>query len=115
MRAFLWEQEMSGLSSLYIKLGLDAVEFQQGLTKSEQAAIKFYVIFPTVKIPSKRVSHSIFTMVGYTDPSVADEFDKPTTDPKKDKCSHCIRGCKLRWGDQPLPFSGFPSTTQYGA
>lgn len=51
---------------------------------------------------------------GYTGPPVADEFDKPTTDPKKDKCSHCIRGCKLRWGDQPLPFGGFPSTTQYG-
>lgn len=51
---------------------------------------------------------------GYTGPPVADEYDNPTTDPKKDKCSHCLRGCKLRWGDQPLPFGGFPSTTQYG-
>lgn len=51
---------------------------------------------------------------GYTGPPIADEFDKPTSDPKKDKCSHCIRGCKLRWGNQPLPFGGFPSTTQYG-
>lgn len=53
---------------------------------------------------------------GYTGKPVADEFDKPTTDPKKDKCSHCIKGCKLRWGDNAiLPFGGFPSTTQYGA
>lgn len=53
---------------------------------------------------------------GYTGPPVADEQDRPTTDPKKDKCSHCIRGCKLRWGANAiLPFGGFPSTTQFGA
>ena len=52
---------------------------------------------------------------GYTGGPVADEFDKPTTDRKKDKCSHCIRGCKLRFGENAvLPFGGFPSTTQYG-
>lgn len=52
---------------------------------------------------------------GYTGGAVADEYDKPTNDPKKDKCSHCIRGCKLRFGDNAiLPFGGFPSTTQYG-
>lgn len=52
---------------------------------------------------------------GYTGGPVADEFDKPTNDLKKDKCSHCIRGCKLRFGDNAiLPFGGFPSTTQYG-
>lgn len=52
---------------------------------------------------------------GYTGGPVADEYDKPTTDPKKDKCSHCLRGCKLRWGQNAvLPFGGFPSTTQFG-
>lgn len=52
---------------------------------------------------------------GYTGGAVADEYDKPTSDPKKDKCSHCIRGCKLRFGEHAvLPFGGFPSTTQYG-
>ena len=52
---------------------------------------------------------------GYTGGPVADEYDKPTTDPKKDKCSHCLRGCKLRWGKNAvLPFGGFPSTTQFG-
>lgn len=52
---------------------------------------------------------------GYTGGPVADEYDEPTTDPKKDKCSHCLRGCKLRWGQNAvLPFGGFPSTTQFG-
>ncbi|MDP0193425.1 phage minor tail protein L, partial [Glaesserella parasuis] len=52
---------------------------------------------------------------GYTGGPVADEKDNPTTDPKKDACSHCLRGCKLRFGANAiLPFGGFPSTTQYG-
>ena len=38
---------------------------------------------------------------GYTGGPVADEFDKPTNDRNKDKCSHCIRGCKLRFARMP--------------
>ncbi|MGF2865697.1 phage minor tail protein L [Salmonella enterica] len=33
---------------------------------------------------------------GYDGPPVADEFDKPTSDLKKDKCSHCMKGCEMR-------------------
>lgn len=33
---------------------------------------------------------------GYVGPAVADEFDKPTSDPAKDRCSRCQTGCKLR-------------------
>ena len=33
---------------------------------------------------------------GYAGPPVADEFDKPTTDPAKDACSKCRTGCELR-------------------
>jgi len=33
---------------------------------------------------------------GYTGGAVADEFDKPTTDIRKDRCSKCMRGCELR-------------------
>ena len=52
---------------------------------------------------------------GYTGGPVADEFDRQTWDLQKDKCSHCLRGCKLRFGENAvLPFGGFPSTTQYG-
>lgn len=32
----------------------------------------------------------------YTGPAVADEFDKPTSDPAKDKCGKCRRSCELR-------------------
>ncbi|HBK9561818.1 TPA: phage minor tail protein L [Escherichia coli] len=33
---------------------------------------------------------------GYDGPPVADEFDKPTSDPAKDQCSRCPAGCRLR-------------------
>ena len=33
---------------------------------------------------------------GYNGPAVADEFDNPTTDIRKDRCSTCMRGCELR-------------------
>ncbi|EHF9644628.1 TPA: phage minor tail protein L [Salmonella enterica subsp. enterica] len=44
---------------------------------------------------------------GYTGPAVADEFDKPTSDPVKDICSHGARGCVLR--NNILNFGGFLS------
>jgi lambda family phage minor tail protein L len=45
---------------------------------------------------------------------VADENDTPTSDSAKDKCSHRISGCKLRFGaGNPLPFNGFPNAGQY--
>jgi lambda family phage minor tail protein L len=47
---------------------------------------------------------------GYTGGPRADENDVPTDDPAKDKCSGCLRGCKLRFGENnPLPFGGFPA------
>lgn len=45
---------------------------------------------------------------GYTGHAVADEFDQPTDDPKKDKCSKCLQGCRARFGRKAvLPFGGF--------
>lgn len=50
---------------------------------------------------------------GYTGEAVADEFDKPTTDLTNDKCSRCLKGCKLRFGEHNiLPFGGFPSAAK---
>jgi len=50
---------------------------------------------------------------GYTGFAVADEFDKPTNDLTKDKCSRCLKGCKLRFGEHGiLPFGGFPSAAK---
>lgn len=33
---------------------------------------------------------------GYHGPAVADEYDQPTSDITKDKCSKCLSGCKFR-------------------
>lgn len=45
---------------------------------------------------------------GYTGHAVADEFDQPTDDPEKDKCSKCLQGCRARFGKKAvLPFGGF--------
>lgn len=50
---------------------------------------------------------------GYTGGAVADEFDNPTTDITKDKCSRCLKGCKLRFGQHGiLPFGGFPTASK---
>lgn len=41
-----------------------------------------------------QLSHE--TPEAYNGPAVADEFDNPTTDIRKDRCSKCMRGCELR-------------------
>ena len=47
---------------------------------------------------------------GYTGPAVATINDTPTSDPALDRCSHKLRGCIFRWGeDNELPFGGFPA------
>lgn len=50
---------------------------------------------------------------GYTGGAVADEFDNPTNDITKDKCSRCVVGCKFRFGQNGvLPYGGFPSSSK---
>ena len=49
---------------------------------------------------------------GYTGSAVADEKDQPTTDPKKDKCSGCLRGCQLR--HNTLNYGGFIGVNKLG-
>ena len=44
---------------------------------------------------------------GYNGPAVADEFDNPTTDIRKDRCSKCMRGCEMR--GMVANFGGFLS------
>ncbi|EJZ9667097.1 TPA: phage minor tail protein L, partial [Escherichia albertii] len=43
----------------------------------------------------------------YHGPAVADEYDQPTSDITKDKCSKCLSGCKLR--NNVANFGGFLS------
>nr|DAP15930.1 MAG TPA: minor tail protein L [Caudoviricetes sp.] len=52
------------------------------------------------------------TECGYTGRPVADEKDQPTTDPKKDKCSGCLRGCQLR--HNTLNYGGFIGVNKLG-
>ncbi len=44
---------------------------------------------------------------GYHGPAVADEYDQPTSDITKDKCSKCLSGCKFR--NNVSNFGGFLS------
>lgn len=49
---------------------------------------------------------------GYTGRAVADEKDQPTTDPKKDNCSGCLRGCQLR--NNVRNYGGFIGVNKLG-
>lgn len=47
---------------------------------------------------------------GYTGGAVADRFDLPTSDMKKDRCSGTLTACRARFGaTAALPFGGWPS------
>jgi len=46
---------------------------------------------------------------GYSGGAVATELDVPTGIIGLDKCSKKVSGCKLRFGNDELPFGGFPS------
>lgn len=51
----------------------------------------------------------------YSGGPVANEFDKPTSDPMKDKCSHSKRGCRLRFPrPDVLPIGLFPNSNKVG-
>lgn len=51
----------------------------------------------------------------YSGKPVADEFDNPTSDPLKDKCSHSKRGCRLRYpSPEVLPIGLFPNSNKVG-
>lgn len=49
---------------------------------------------------------------GYTGGPVAKSDDSPTSTAGLDQCSKRLSGCKLRFPNQPLPFSGFPGVGQ---
>ncbi len=48
---------------------------------------------------------------GYHGPAVADEYDQPTSDITKDKCSKCLSGCKFR--NNVSNFGGFLPLTNF--
>lgn len=68
-----------------------------------------------VMVPKRQVIAGVCPWVyrseecGYTGGAVATQYDQPTTDISKDKCSHKVTGCKLRYGENgDLRFGGMP-------
>lgn len=119
---------------------LDAVNFEQGnkqadptqerlsifiieqLSSLKNESATFTLALPTetdnALIPSRVVMADTCTWTyrsaecGYIGAPVADEKDKPTSDPVKDKCSHCLTGCKLR--NNTRNFGAFVSVNKLG-
>lgn len=119
---------------------LDAVNFNNGNRKADptQERVSFFVIeqlsslkrdtatftlaLPTetdnALIPARVVMADTCCWVyrssecGYTGPAIADEKDQPTIDIKKDKCSRCLTGCKLRNNTQN--YGAFASVNKLG-
>ncbi|HDR1452753.1 TPA: phage minor tail protein L [Pasteurella multocida] len=118
---------------------LDAVNFKDGNDKADstQGVLTFYVIEQlstlkrdiavfTLALPTETDNALISSRTigihcgwlyrsaecGYTGGPVADEKDNPTRDPKKDKCSCLISGCKLR--NNTRNYGGFVSVNKIG-
>ncbi|MDY4280869.1 MAG: phage minor tail protein L [[Pasteurella] mairii] len=86
----------------------DVASFTLALpTETDNALISSRVIFADTCAWTYRSSEC-----GYTGAPVADEKDQPTNDPKKDKCSHCLTGCKLR--NNARNFGAFVSVNKLG-
>lgn len=117
---------------------LDAINFTSGnlLADPTQEVVSRYVIeqlsslddtvasytlslpcdLENALLPKRQITQNVCTWVyrssecSYIGGPVADEVDKPTTDPSKDQCSKCLNGCKLRFGEYGiLSFGGFPA------
>ena len=118
---------------------LDAVNFTNGNKKADptQEVLSYFVIEQlsslnrdiaqfTLALPSETDNALIGARMitatcswlyrsvecGYTGGAVADEKDQPTADPKKDKCSGLLTGCKLR--NNTHNYGGFVSVDKLG-
>ncbi len=89
------------------ELANQAVRFEQQQS-AKQAAISAKARGLTDR-QAQRESESqrLRDVYGDNGPAVADEFDKPTTDIRKDRCSKCMRGCEMR--GMVANFGGFLS------
>lgn len=47
----------------------------------------------------------------YTGTAMFDEEDNPVSDPASDKCGARYNSCKIRFGNAPLPFGGYVSSS----
>lgn len=78
------------------------------------------VDFEGAKIPSREITSYCHWAVhgryrgqecGYTGTKRFTVTGVATTDPAKDNCGGCLSDCKIRFGSQPLPFGGMPSSS----
>ncbi|OOF41799.1 phage minor tail protein L [Rodentibacter rarus] len=118
---------------------LDAVNFKGGNKQADptQEALSYFVIEQlsslkrdvaqfTLALPSETDNALIGARMitttccwvyrgvecGYTGGAVADEKDQPTVDPKRDKCSGLLTGCKMR--NNTHNYGGFVSVNKLG-
>ncbi|WP_241363000.1 phage minor tail protein L [Escherichia coli] len=79
---------------------LDAVNFVNGNSEAdpEQEVIsRWRAVFPgRIMLANTCTWTYRGDECGYSGPAVADEYDQPTSDITKDKCSKCLSGCKFR-------------------
>ncbi|QLY46411.1 phage minor tail protein L [Escherichia coli] len=122
---------------------LDAVNFPNGNPDADPSieAVSFYVIEAMSEETADQVQYELSTPIdadkavipgrtiladvcqwqyrgdgcGYSGGPVATEKDESTSDPKLDRCSHRLSGCRLRFPrPNPLPISCFPGSSKVG-
>ena len=85
---------------------VSSIYYIEQMTSQSAESATFTLVIPTefdnIMLPARMMMANTCSWVyrsaecGYTGGAVADEKDQPTTDIKKDKCSKCRTGCKLR-------------------
>ena len=85
---------------------VSSIYYIEQMTSQSAESATFTLVIPTefdnIMLPARMMMSNTCSWVyrsaecGYTGGAVADEKDQPTTDIKKDKCSKCRTGCKLR-------------------
>lgn len=116
---------------------LDAVNFAAGNRYADQTqeVVQYFVLERVVslthetavfeltipsettgaKLPNRRVIANLCVWqyrkgaCTYSGGACADVNDNRTTDIKKDECGKRLSSCRLRFGNNPLPFGGFPA------
>ncbi|HBC5344617.1 TPA: phage minor tail protein L [Escherichia coli] len=122
---------------------LDAVNFPNGNPDADPSieAVSFYVVEAMSEETADQVQYELSTPIDadkavipgrtiltdvcqwqyrgdgcmYAGGPVANDKDEPTSDPKADRCSHRLSGCRLRFPrPNPLPISCFPGSSKVG-
>lgn len=116
---------------------LDAVNFTNGnpYANPQQEVVQYFILERVVslthefatfeltipsettgaRLPNRRVIANLCVWqyrkgaCTYSGGACADENDRPTNDINQDKCGKRLSSCRMRFGNEPLPFGGFPA------